>query len=312
MKQAFRNIKLSAANKTLLDQINSIIEEYQAEGYVLTLRQLYYQLVSRNIIENRTNEYKKLSKILIEGRMAGIVDWEAIEDRVRVPWRPSCWSGPKEIMEAVADQYRKDRMEGQVVYLEVWVEKDALSGVLKRVTQEYGINILVNRGYSSASAMYDSYHRFRKAILNEQEVTVLYLGDFDPSGIDMIRDIEERSLEFLYNCKDLNRRANDWGEDPMFFQRNNFSIVPIALNRQQIAEYNPPPNVAKTTDSRYSNFASEHGSQSWEVDALRPEVLNSILQEAIESRIDLELLEQVKLEEEDDRKRLFDLIEHLP
>lgn len=153
-KIAYRDIHLSKANLLRLDEINKIIIEYQRQGYRLTLRQLYYQLVSRDVIPNNTKEYGKLSNLLKEGRMAGIVDWDAIEDRLRKPDRPPCWENPTEILDACISQYRCDRMKGQPTYMEVWVEKDALSGVLKRVTEEYGINIIVNRGYSSATAMH--------------------------------------------------------------------------------------------------------------------------------------------------------------
>ena len=160
MKIKFREIRMQKRNLERLMQINQIIEEYQKDGYVLTLRQLYYQLVSRDIIPNKLAEYQKLSKLLKEGRMAGIVDWNAIEDRLRIPSKPASFDSPEDILKAAIKQYQLPRQEGQNKYLEVWVEKDALSGVLKRVTQKYHIPILVNRGYSSVSAMYDSFMRF--------------------------------------------------------------------------------------------------------------------------------------------------------
>ena len=152
MKEKFRDeIHLNKSNLELLKTINEIIEEYHSQGYKLTLRQLYYQLVSRDIIPNKTEEYAKLSTVLVKGRMAGIVDWEAIEDRIRKPYLPY-WS--KNLPDALDDtirQYRLNRQEHQPVYTEVWVEKDALSGVLKRVTEEFHVRLIVNRGYSSAS-----------------------------------------------------------------------------------------------------------------------------------------------------------------
>lgn len=163
-KQKFRDVKLSKENRARLILINEIIEDYQSQGYVLTLRQLYYQLVSRAVVPNKSTEYSKLSTLLKEGRMGGIVDWDAIEDRLRKPSRPWFVADIPEAIEAIINQYRLDRMKGQQNYVEVWVEKDALSGVLKRITNKYHINILVNRGYSSASAMFDSYNRFSDAI----------------------------------------------------------------------------------------------------------------------------------------------------
>ena len=344
MKESFREVRLSKDNKKKLDLINSIINEYKAAGYVLTLRQLFYQLVTRNVIPNKVAEYAKLSNLLKEGRMAGIVDWSAIEDRLRLPYTPAAWDSPEEIMDTVISQYKQPRMAGQENYLEVWVEKDALSGVLKRVTSKYHVPILVNRGYSSASAMYDSYNRFRQALASGQKVNILYLGDFDPSGTDMIRDVYERPLEMLtsqsvYFVRDaydkwveaeydgdeaeaydyLSMRYQDEKEYPFAFEKEDgelhfdtlnafiidrFKVIPIALTREQIRQYNPPPNPAKRTDPRSKKFISEHGGSSWEVDALRPEVLNNILTNAIESRIDLNKYNAVLRQEEIGRTKL--------
>jgi hypothetical protein len=349
MRVTFRNPRLSSANKERLAIINGIIREYQAQGLVLTLRQLYYQLVSRDVIPNKLSEYAKLSTLLKEGRMAGIVDWEAIEDRLRVPYTPASWDSPADIMDTVINQYKKPRMAGQDNYLEVWVEKDALSGVLKRVTSKYHVPILVNRGYSSASAMFDSYNRFRTALQAGQAVTVLYLGDYDPSGVDMIRDIYDRPLEMLvamaeefmqeawehfFNTEWLGSALdakddlyNEYYEDESLFDndpeydepsfdnfnvfraliKRRFKVVSIALTREQITQYNPPPNPAKKTDPRAKDFIKKHGSQSWEVDALRPEVLNTILTDAIESRIDLSKYEVILEEEKSDKRKLVTL-----
>lgn len=301
MKIKFREIKLSKDNKRKLEVINDIIDEYQEQGYVLTLRQLYYQLVSRDIIPNALPEYAKVSKLLKEGRMAGIVDWDAIEDRLRKPHTPASWSSPKDILQACIQSFQLPRMKGQENYLEVWVEKDALSGVLKRVTEKYHVPILVNRGYSSASAMFDSYERFLKAINNSQKCTILYLGDYDPSGIDMIRDIRDRITEFLIGSSDVEDLWNDsenYNLDTIeSFVEYWFEIIPIALTIIQIREYNPPPNPAKITDPRSGKFIAELGKTSWEVDALKPEVLHQLLEDEITGRINLDLYKEI-LEEE--------------
>jgi len=265
MKIAFRNIRLSKDNLRRLDMINDIIVSYQDQGYRLTLRQLYYQLVSHDVIPNNVKEYGKLSTLLKEGRMAGVVDWDAIEDRLRKPDVPSSWKSPEDMINSCIRQYRVDRMEDQPVYIEVWVEKDALSGVLNRVTRSYGIPIIVNRGYSSVTAMYDAHVRFSSA---NAWPTILYIGDFDPSGQDMIRDIRERIEEF----------RGDYV----------FELHALALTQNQIREYNPPPNPAKVTDPRAKDYIRKFGPVSWEVDALRPEVLHNILDDAIRALIDKE------------------------
>lgn len=289
-KIKFREVKLSMANIERLRLINSIIEEYQEDNLVLTLRQLYYQLVIRNVIPNKQTEYSKLSTLLKEGRMGGIVDWSAIEDRLRKPYTPASFENPREGMEALIDQYQLPRMKGQKHYIEVWVEKDALSGVLSRVTKKYHVPILVNRGYSSASSMYDSYTRF-KEFADELEdgeegaIIVLYLGDFDPSGVDMIRDIKQRIEEF----------------SKKHYRKFPFNIIPIALTQEQIKTYNPPPNPAKVSDPRAKKFIQQFGGTSWEVDALPPKVLNELLERNIEKYIDMDLYAEVLEQEKDDR-----------
>ncbi len=299
MKIKFRDVRLNKANKERLDAINEIIIEYQNEGYKLTLRQLYYQLVSRDVIPNKQTEYSKLSTLLKEGRMGGIVDWDAIEDRLRQPSSPSSWDTPHDAMESLIAQYKLPRMEGQQNYIEVWVEKDALSGVLKRVTEKYHIPILVNRGYSSVSAMFDAYNRFRNGIKkiidgNEDEganVIIFYLGDFDPSGMDMIRDVEDRIREFATK----------------HFENFPLDVIPIALTKEQIKKYNPPPNPAKRTDPRAKAFIAEHGSTSWEVDALPPNVLNKLLEDAIKNRIDVKMYNEIVSREKADKDKLKEL-----
>lgn len=332
MKIQFRDIRLSADNKKKLQVINDIIDEYQEQGYVLTLRQLYYQLVSRDIIPNALPEYAKVSKLLKEGRMAGIVDWDAIEDRLRKPHTPASWSSPRDILEACIQSFQLPRMKGQENYLEVWVEKDALSGVLKRVTEKYHVPILVNRGYSSASAMFDSYERFLKAIENEQKVTILYLGDYDPSGIDMIRDINDRIVEFMKGSDDMkdifkehseynqyydeyfhecvNNQGLDEDDETIFelayeeWLKPQFNIQPIALTIEQIRKYNPPPNPAKITDPRAGKFIAELGKTSWEVDALKPEVLHQLLEDEITERINEDIYDDILNEEKGHIKTL--------
>ncbi len=295
MKDKFREVRLSKSNLSKLDLINSIIKEYASDGYTMTLRQLYYQLVSRDVIKNDQKEYSKLSKLLKEGRMSGIVDWNAIEDRLRIPFIPYYNSGPQDAIDDTVRQYRLDRQEGQNVYLEVWVEKDALSGVLRRVTSKYHVNLLVNRGYGSVTAIHDAYERFIQQIAKGKECKILYLGDHDPSGIDMIRDIKDRVSEML-DSKGLH---------------DQFIVEAIALTMDQIKEYNPPKNPAKLTDPRSKWYVEKHGYNSWEVDALNPKILNELLSESIESNIDMNMYNRILLEERNDKVKLRNLSKKL-
>jgi hypothetical protein len=288
MRETFReDLHMSEANKKRLTVINDIIEEYNAQNYRLTLRQLYYQLVSRDVIPNKTEEYAKLSVLLGKGRMAGFVDWDSIEDRIRRPYLPYWVLDIPDAIEDTIKQYRLDRQEGQDTYIEVWVEKDALSGVLKRVTSEYHVNLMVNRGYSSITAMHDAYARFARRERMGQSGTILYLGDHDPSGVDMVRDISTRLTEFGVSV----------------------DVDHIALTDEQISKYNPPPNPAKVSDPRAKDYIAKYGNTSWEVDALRPDVLHKLVTSAIEDKIDMDLFNEQKQTEQEHIKKLKEMQE---
>ena len=276
-------LHLGPKNTERLEEINDIIEEYAVQGYKLTLRQLYYQLVSRDIIPNKKPEYAKLGHLLKNGRMAEVVDFEAIEARIRVPKRPYWITGVTNALEDTILQYRLNRQNGQDVYIECFCEKDAISNILYRITSYYHIYLVINRGYSSCTAMHDAHQRFK----NHNNNVILYLGDHDPSGLDMIRDIRDRLEEF----------------------GSNIEVVPVALTTSQVRQYKPPPNPAKITDPRAKWYIQEYGNTSWEVDALEPNVLHSLLQQHIESRIDMSLFQDILNQEDEDKKTLKKMIE---
>ncbi len=283
MKMAYRQVKnWRPDTKALVDKILAVTESYQKQGYVLTLRQLYYQLVVQNIFANLQKNYAKLSDLLGEARMCGLCDWAVIEDRIRVPKFVNEWSSIDSAMRTLIAVYRRRRWEDQENYVEVWVEKDALSGFLEPITQDYHVHLLVNRGYSSISAMRDSSLRFRDASNEGKTCHLLYLGDLDPSGEDMVRDIKDRLGEL-------------WAR---------VEIKKIALNRDQVDEYQLPPNPAKMSDPRARGYVEEHGDVSWEVDALPPVVLNELLTTALEELLDREKYEAIKEQEEHDKEKM--------
>lgn len=207
----------------VIRHIVQIVTEYQREGYVLTLRQLHYQLVTQNWIINHDSAYKKLGNILDDCRYSGTIDWDAIEDRGRVPFIPYFNEDAKDAMEDTIRQFRIDRQENQTNSVELWTEKDALSGILKRTTQKYHVRLVVNKGYTSSSAIYNAYQRVVDAITGGQRVAVLYFGDHDPSGLDMVRDIRDRLMFMLsygvqlsWNPGGIYNRMEAWWEENGF------------------------------------------------------------------------------------------------
>jgi hypothetical protein len=247
-----------------IDKANEIIDEYMNAGYQLTLRQLYYQFVSRDLIANSQKEYKRLGSLINDARLAGRIDWHAIEDRTRNLQSLAHWDSPSEIVDAIADQYRTDRWQNQQFYVEVWIEKEALAGVFERVCSELDVPFFSCRGYTSQSEMWSAAQRLRKRSRSGKEIVILHFGDHDPSGIDMTRDIRER-LQMFGCMLDLQR---------------------LALNMDQVDEYEPPPNPAKTTDSRFAGYIAEYGDESWELDALEPSVLADLVRDQVNELLD--------------------------
>lgn len=309
MKEVFDNkLRLNHANKAKLKVINDIIAEYLADGYKLTLRQLYYQLVSRDIIPNKQSEYAKIGNLLKKGRMAGVVDWDAIEDRLRKPQIPYWVHGVEDALQDTINQYRLDRLQDQEVYIEVWSEKDALSGILYRVTSKYQVNLVINRGYGSITAIYDAYRRFKRQIEAGKTTHLLYFGDHDASGLDMVRDIKERMYQFFkYGFREKFIEHNQDADWYLAYLHDIFTVDHVGLTTEQVEQYDPPPNPAKESDPRFKWYQAEYGNSSWEVDALDPQVLNELLSTAIEDRIDIDKYETMIIQEDDDRSDLDEI-----
>ena len=269
MKETFEEIRFSRASQERLEQIAAILAEYQADGYDLSLRQLYYQLVARDMIENSQKSYKRLGELVKKGRRAGLIDWEVIVDRGRQRIVNPHWNNPAEIVDAAASQFRIDKWADQPWHVEVMVEKQALEGVLVPVCRDLDVPFTANKGYSSDSMMYRIGKQLEAKFYEENKlILVVYLGDHDPSGIDMTRDIEERLSMFS--------GIPDWGDKPIIVER-------AALNMDQIEVLKPPENPAKITDSRYKAYVSQYGYSSWELDAVEPRQLAALVEQAVTS-----------------------------
>lgn len=257
---AYAEKNLGRAALEVVESANRIISNYQQQGYALTLRQLYYQFVARDLIPNTQQSYKRLGSIINDARLAGLVDWEAIVDRTRNERANSHWGGPGEILRSAAYSFQLDKWRGQEFRPWVLIEKDALVGVIEGVCSRLDVPYLSCRGYTSQSTLWGLAQRLRRAARNGQEPVVFHLGDHDPSGVDMTRDIAERLELFVGRAVQVER---------------------LALNMDQVRQYSPPPNPAKITDSRAAGYIALHGRKSWELDALEPSVLEGLIEEAV-------------------------------
>ena len=288
MKIKYIEKTFRASSLTLIQRINGIVDDYNAQGYSLTLRQVYYQMVARDIIPNNERSYKNLGALINDARLAGLIDWHSIEDRTRNLRGRSQWDEPKEVIRSAAYSYHLDYWTGQENYVEVWVEKDALVGIVGQACQELDVNYFSCRGYVSQSEMWQAARRMKRKQEEGRQIVLLHLGDHDPSGIDMSRDIQNRNVLF--------------GVTGIEFHR-------IALNMEQIERYSPPPNPAKLSDSRAKDYIDQYGTESWELDALEPGVISGLIEENVLRYRDDSLYREIKGREDREKQRLYDVAE---
>jgi hypothetical protein len=192
-------------------------------------------------------------------------------------------------MAAVAEQFRYDRWADQPYYVEVWFEKDALMGVFERVANEMRLPFFSCRGYTSDSEVWGAAQRLLGKSRRGKMPVVLHFGDHDPSGLDMTRDIGDRLA--LFGAYDVDVRR-------------------LALNMDQVEEYDPPPNPAKDTDSRFSGYSATYGDESWELDALEPTVLAALVRDAVSDLLDENAWEAQVAREEAEQRRLRAIADH--
>lgn len=281
-KEQYQSFNFSDNTLDLIATMGVIVEEYSAQGFTLTVRQLYYQLVARDIVPNTERSYKRITSIANDARLAGLIDWDAIEDRTRAFLRRQRWNSGAEILDSAANSFHMDMWENQERRVFCIVEKEALVGVIERACRTYDVPVLAARGYPSCTVL----REFAESDLNaaDGDCVILHLGDHDPSGIDMTRDLTDRLLMFGYNAV--------------------FDLHRIALNMDQIQERKPPPNPAKVTDSRFKDYAARFGEESWELDALPPQFLVDLVVENIKRHIDIDVWQEDADRIEDIQERI--------
>lgn len=271
----------SKKQQELLDLAKSIL----ANDHPMTVRQLYYQLVARQALDNNLGQYKRVSRLLVEARKDGSIPWRWVEDRLRRPRTVSMWTSLTTFGHAVVNSYHRNVWVTQPGYIETWLEKDALSGVFEDIQRPYGVTLNVGRGFDGWDSIKNAADRMRSG----DDVTILYFGDFDPSGEDMVRSLSER-LAF-FGCRP--------------------EIVKCALTIDDITRYNLPPDPVKRTDTRAAGFIARNGDVSVELDALPGAVLRQRIRREIEARLDMDALAEVQRQEKQERRRLLELMEGL-
>lgn len=288
--EEFKPKLFTAAHKHMIKQANAVIEEYGKAGYKLTLRQIHYQFVARDWYDNTQQNYKKLGNVLNAARLAGRVDWDAIEDVTRGLRRVAVHEGPEAAVRQVRRLFKLDPWDEQPIKrrIEVWVEKDAAVSIVKPTCDSLRIAYFSCRGYSSSTGLYDAGKRLMAYKDAGYETLVLYLGDHDPSGVQMTDSTIEKVNMFAGGGIEIRR---------------------IALTMDQIEQYRPPANFVKETDSRTKWYVEQFNTEDcWELDALKPQVVDELIRSHVQPLIDQKAWDATMEREDDEKKTLDEII----
>lgn len=250
-------VKMSPERQAIAERAQEIVEAYSG---AVTVRQIYYRLVASNVIPNTEQSYNRVKEIIGNARKSGLIPWDKVEDRNREIVKPAVWASPTEFKSDVRHWYDEDRWQLQPRRVAVVIEKKALAGLVQPICRRWQVPFVAASGYGSLTLMKDAAQAF-------DGYHILYAGDHDPSGKDMADDWQKRLLAF--RC---------------------FAVVrPIALTKEQIDQYSLPPQPMKSSDSRSEKYLAEHGEQTvWELDALPPDDLQRIVDDAIREYVDME------------------------
>lgn len=325
--------KFNTDHEAIIVHANNICVEYANQNLVLTLRQLYYQFVARGLLPNTQANYNKLGSVLTDARLAGRLDWDFLIDRTRNEVKRTRWKNVGELLTGATEGYHTDLWKGQGVRPIVLVEKDAAIGVVESVCHDNDIPYLSCRGYMSWSELWSMAQRIRYDIENGDNVVILHVGDHDPSGLDMTRDITDRLWTVIWKDWSLTQGdelgyprtvgalrnhmlsymqdvRNKAGVDARLDSRP-WRVKRIALNYDQVQRYDPPPNFAKTTDARFNKYFEETGlDESWELDALEPNVLINLISYEIDALRDDDKWAESLEKQERDRIALSGISKH--
>jgi hypothetical protein len=251
--------------------------EIATEHGPISVRGVAYKLfVAEEIPSMEKSNVDKVGRMLVYGREHGVVDWDDIVDDTRTAERPAMWDNLADYGAAVARSYRLDRWASLPYNVQVWSEKATVGGVLRPITEEYGVPFLAVHGFSSATQLHDTAVASKK---DRRDLVILYVGDHDPSGMFMSEVDVPKRLEKYDGYATIRR---------------------IALVEEDLPGL--PSFPAKEKDPRYKWFRSHYSEDAWELDALDPNVLRERVEEAIKEYIDPEMWERMDLIEEAQQK----------
>jgi hypothetical protein len=275
------HIKRQRATRSEIEERRAALHAIVRQMKPMTVRQVFYQATVRGIIEKTEGGYNKVQTDLVMMRKAGLLPYDWLVDNTRLMRKPTTFSSVEEALQDTARLYRKALWDDANTYVEVWIEKDALSGVVYPVTNLYDVPLMVARGYASLSFLHGAAD-----YINDLDVPacIYHLGDFDPSGVDAGRKIEDTLRELA-------------PEAEIHFER-------IAVTPEQIREWNLPTRPTKTTDTRAKGF----GNISVELDAIEPHQLRRLVENAINRHLPQDQLRVLQTAEADERRLIHGLV----
>ncbi len=284
--------KMNSHNQELAAKIIEITDGLR-DYWPLTLRQIYYQLVAKGIIENEQKRYKSLSKLLSTMRIEEMIPWSVIEDRTR---RVS-WKRGEEDSRGFVERgfkyfltgYERCLVQTQPRYVELWIEKDALSRIVEKVADPYCIRVVTCKGYNSTTFLKNYSERAKEAVGNKQIPTILYAGDLDPSGVNSPETVISK-INTVYGVPEA-------------------ELIRYALNPEQVAAYGLPsdPDAAKTQDPRYAKYYKRFGNIAVELDALSPPLLEALVKAELAKVLDMEAMDEQREIERMEQEKLAGL-----
>lgn len=281
-----RPIKRTRRTKSEISEIANGLLEVLSEYNPMTVRQVFYQMVSRGYVPKTEQAYKNLvCRLLTRLRLEGTIPFGWIADNTRWMRKPTTYDGMREALEVARKMYRRALWTRQNVYVEVWIEKDALAGVIYDITARWDIPLMVTRGYPSLSYAHEAAQYM---VSIGKPVYIYYLGDYDPSGLDIVRALRTRLFEFTNGL-------------PIHFRH-------IAVTPEQISEWDLPTRPTKTTDPRAIHF---NGNQSVELDAIPVHLLRGLVDNAILQHVDLNEVARLRQIEEAEKQSLALVIDAL-
>lgn len=278
--------------KKSLRRLHIIKHQHQIEG-AMTLRRIYYVLVGKGLIKPGANSYNAIKGLCKDAREQGYLDWKVIVDRARRIEKRQTFENFDEIFKTACHSYRRDSMQDQKDYIEVWIEKDAVSKNILRVTYDLDVSLVVGRGFSSITFIHDASQRCLAKAEKDIKMLILYISDLDPEGEHIPELVKKKFVQ--YGC-----------------DRDSFDIDKIALTLEHVKKFNLPSNVefkigAKQREKRYvQDFLKKYGEVQYEIDALSSLELNKILADELKKVMDFEIPKRSDGESEEEVREWID------